>query len=232
MSPSCPPERPPRRRSGSVAGAASRVRRGVRPRVRPDPAEQGRRGDASVGLACAPGRWVARARSSSTRPAATVSSVRAPARPAIAASSTRSLAAEVASARGHRVVERLRCGSGRAPAGCPGSSSAVACQAPTTACSRSDRLLEQRALDVAGQAGVPAQLEGGEQGQLVAEGLARPRRRPSAGCRRDAGRRSGSRCGGSLRGGGRWSRSWPAPLSVGREAIPYGMYIPTVRSTY
>ena len=53
----------------------------------------------------------------------------------------------------------------------PGSSSAVACQAATTAVVGVQGLVHQRALEVTRQAGVPAQLEGGEQGQLVAEGL-------------------------------------------------------------
>ena len=70
---------------------------------------------------------------------------------------------------GDRVVGRARRGARSRIARTPGSSSAVACQAATTAAREVHRLAQQLALDPAGEAGVPPQLEGAEQVELVGE---------------------------------------------------------------
>ena len=51
----------------------------------------------------------------------------------------------------------------------PGSSSAVRCQARTTEAAQVHRLGHLLALDPAGEAGVPLQLEGGEEVEVVGE---------------------------------------------------------------
>ena len=105
----------------------------------------------------------------------------------------------------------------------PGSSSAVRDQASATARVEVQRLVGQRPLEAPGEAGVPAQLEGAEQVELVAEGLGDAghvdRQDPSR--RRSAAAITVRR---SLRGGGRRARSWSVPLVV-HTVGTYSQYV-------
>ena len=129
---------------------------------------------------------------------------------------------------------RARPGSGRGSAGRRAARRRVGPRRPSTAPLEVHRLGHQLALDVAGEAGVPLQLEGGEQVELVAEGL----RHASDVHGQDAvaadGRRRRSRSAGSRPGGGRTSRSWSAPSRSGSGVaaghVTYREYVPRVWS--
>ena len=132
---------------------------------------------------------------------------------------------------GHRARRGARRGERSRIARTPGSSSAVALPGGDDGASRSMGWSSARARS--GRPGGCASAAGGRRaGSARRRRSRRRRRRPSAGRRRGGRRRWRSRCGGSLRGGGRTSRSWSVScLGVHSHTVgTYSRYatIPTV----